>query len=260
MPFIQSSVDPELRITPSLPLASSISDELIPLKVPSSSDKMNQTTASDLMNPYQLIALKARQATKEREAKRKARILERVSQGLRSGSGGVISSGESSLGSGSSPRERSEWDTVQQASTTGSLSAPLPTTWTVGLSESRSSRDLHNSQSVPPSLTTTTASTTSPSSEQCQRLLNGLVPSPIPTRVNKISHDTTMEEEDDDADLKRLMNQAQAMLNISDNPSQSKKSSMNSNDASKMMNVGTGLDKVVMVSASVLAAPNDKRR
>ena len=221
---------------------------------------MDQITASDSMNPYRLIALKAKQATKEREAKRKARILKRVRQGLGSGSGGVISSGESSLGSGSFPRERSEWDTVQQASTSGSLSIPSPTTCTVGLSESRSSRDLHNSQSVPTSLSTTTASTPSPSSEQCQRLLNGLVPSPIPTRVNNISHDTTMEEEDDDADLKRLMNQAQAMLNISDNPSQPKKSSVDIKNGSRVLDVGTGLDEGKVVGTSVTADPNDERR
>lgn len=256
MPFIQSSVDPELRITPSLPLASSISDELIPNDFPSFSDKMNQTTALDQMNPYQLIALKAKQATKEREAKRKARILKRVSQGLGSGSGGVISSGGSSLGSGSFPRERTEWDSVQQASTSGSLTIPAPTTSTVKSSESRLGRYLHHSQSVPPNLSTTTASTTPPSSEQYQRLLNDLVPSPISTRENNISYDSTMEEEDDDADLKRLMNQAQAMLNISGKQAHSESESQENVVTPRVPTQ----KEIQMEGTSLLADPNDERR
>ena len=78
--------------------------------------------------------------------------------------------------------------------------------------------------------------------------------------MNNISHDTTMEEEDDDADLKRLMNQAQAMLNISDNPSQPKKSSVDIKNGSRVLDVGTGLDEGKVVGTSVTADPNDERR
>jgi len=251
MPFIPSSPDPKFSITPSLPLASPISDGLIPLKFPSSSHKMDQSTASDLMNPYQLIALKARQATKERVAKRKARLLERSSQSSGSGSSEVISSGGISLGSGSFPRERSEWDYVKQASTSGSLSIPSATTSTGESSESRSGRDLHNSRSSPPSL-----GTTLPSWKQYQLSLNDPVPSPISSRVNNISHDTTMEEEDDDADLKKLMNQAQAMLNISGNQAHSESKSQEHVITPRVPT----RNEVQMGASSLLADPNDERR
>ena len=247
MPFIPSSPDPTLSITPSLPLLSPISDEPVPIKFPSSSDKMDQSTASDLMNPYRLIALKARQATKERIAKRKARLLERSSHSSGRGSNGVASSWGSSLGSGSFPRQRSQWDTVQQAST----SIPAPTTWTGESSESRSGRDLHDSRSLPPNL-----GTTLPSWKQYQLSLNDSVPSPTSTRVNNISQDTTMEEEDDDADLKKLMNQAQAMLNISGNQAHSESKSQEHVITPRVPT----RNEVQMGGTSLLADPNDERR
>jgi len=214
------------------------------------------------MNPYQLIALKARQATKEREAKRKAKLLERGSQNSGSGSSGVMSSGESSLGDGSFPGERSEWGRVQ-TSNMGPLSIPSSDCSTVESSESQPSRSLHDSQSIAPfpslSLTHTTTPTTPSSSEYYQQISNGPVPPPISNGMNDIFHDTTMEEEDDDADLKRLMNQAQAMLTISDNPSQPETKSTNIiSKASGTVDV-TELGRGKVLGTSALADPNDER-
>jgi len=69
-----------------------------------------------------------------------------------------------------------------------------------------------------------------------------------------------MEEEDDDADLKRLMNQAQAMLSISDNHSQAKNRSENDNNDSRTLIDETELDKEKIMGASVLPDPNYERR
>jgi len=258
MPFLQSPIDAKLLKTPSLP-----PPDYLTSQYPSSPDQTNATTSLDQMNPYQLIALKARQATKEREAKRKARLLEWGSQNSGSGSSGVMSSGESSLGDGSFPRERSEWGRLQ-TSTTGSLSIPSSTPSTVESSESQPSRGLHDSQSVLPfaslSLTHTTTPTTPSSSEYYQQISNGPVPSPMSNGMNDISHDTTMEEEDDDADLKRLMNQAQAMLTIPDNPSQPETGSRNITSKASGTVDDTELGREKVLGTSALADLNDERR
>jgi len=222
---------------------------------------MDQITASDSMNPYRLIALKAKQATKEREAKRKARLLERGSQNSGSGSSGVVSSGESFLGDGSFPRERSEWGRLQ-TSTTGSLSIPSSTPSTVELSNSRSSGDSHTIQSVSPSLTTPPNPPGRHGFEYDVQISDGPVPPPAPNGMNDMSHDTTTEEEeeDDDADLKRLMNQAQAMLTISDNPSQPETGSTNISIKANETVDETDLGREKVSSTSASADPNDERR
>jgi len=215
------------------------------------------------MNPYQLIALKARQATKEREAKRKAKLLERVSQnsGSSSGSGssGMMSSGGSSFGEGSFPRERSEWNGVQ-ISTTGSPSIPSSTPSTVESSESQPSRGEHTVQSVIPRPTTATTPPARHGFEYDVQISDGPVPPPISNGVNDISHDTTMEEEDDDADLKRLMNQAQAMLTISDNASQPETGSKNITRKASGTVDETELGREKVLGTSALADLNDERR
>jgi hypothetical protein len=218
------------------------------------------------MNPYQLIALKARQATKEREAKRKARLLERSNQSSGSGSGsgssGVISSssGESSLGSGSEsfPKERSQWDRVQPKSTPISPSILSTPTSTVGSGKNQPSSGSRNMQSVPSSLTT--INNTQASLERASQGSNGPVLPPITNTINEINHDIQMEEEDDDADLKRLMNQAQAMLKITDNLSQPENRLTGRVNESRAPNDETQLDRGKVASTSVSADPNDERR
>jgi hypothetical protein len=214
------------------------------------------------MNPYQLIALKARQATKEREAKRKARLLERGSQSSGSGSSGVMGSGESSLGNGSFPRERSEWGRVQPTSTSTSSSLPQVSpsiSSSSPSSESQRSQDRNAVQSVR-DLTATTITPARPGLVYEQQRFNGPALSPITNETNDHHHDIQMEEEDDDADLKRLMNQAQAMLNISaSSPSSGSKSPDNGNDPG-LLDVETELDKGKLVGTSVLSDPNDERR
>jgi hypothetical protein len=69
-----------------------------------------------------------------------------------------------------------------------------------------------------------------------------------------------MEEDDDDADLKRLMNQAQAMLNISGNPSSSEDTSPDKGNDPRVMDVVTEVDMGRVVGTSVSADPNDERR
>lgn len=206
------------------------------------------------MNPYHLIALKARQATKEREAKRKARLLERGSQSSGSGSSGVMSSGESSLGDGSFPRERSEWGGIQPTPTLVSPSLSSSTSSTES-NKSQLKRDLNTIQPVR-NLPTSTQSPL----EQASQISDGPVPPPAPKGMNDSSHDTTMEEEDDDADLKRLMNQAQAMLNISGNSSSTESKSPDKVNDPRALDVETKLDNGKVLGASVLPDPNDERR
>lgn len=213
------------------------------------------------MNPYQLIALKARQATKEREARRKARLLEKGSQSSGSGSSGVISSGESSLGDGSFPKQRSEWSGVQPTSTSVSPSLPSPTSSSIESSESQTNRDPRDDRSILyPTIITNTAPATQASFEQASQIPRGPVPPSIPNGIKEISHDTTMVEEDDDADLKRLMNQAQAMLNISGNPSSSEDTSPDKGNDPRVMDVVTEVDMGRVVGTSVSVDPNDERR
>jgi hypothetical protein len=211
------------------------------------------------MNPYQIIALKARQATKEREARRTARLLERGSQSSGSGSSGVMSSGDSSLGDGSFPRERSEWGGIQQTSTSVPPSLPSSSPSTES-SESQTSRDLHTIQSVLPGLTTATNTPARHGSEYNSQISDGPVPPLIPNGMNDISHNLTMEEEDDDADLKRLMNQAQAMLNIAANPSSSASKSPVQRNDQRVLDNETKLDNGKGVGTSVSVDPNDERR
>jgi hypothetical protein len=251
MPFLPSSLDSNLLKTPSLPLTSN--------KFPSFPDQMKSTPSINQMNPYQLIALKARQATKEREAKRKARLLERSSQSSGSGSSGVISSGESSLGSGLFSRKRAYWGGIQPTSTSASLSIPSSSPSTVESCESQTSRDLHTIQPVRILPTTTSTSTQSPL-EQASQISNGPVAPPVPNGMNDTSHNTTMEEEDDDADLKRLMNQAQAMLKIADSPSQTENGSQKMVNSSEVLVNKSELDMGTVVSTSVLPDPNDEKR
>jgi hypothetical protein len=78
--------------------------------------------------------------------------------------------------------------------------------------------------------------------------------------MNDISHETTVEEEDDDADLKRLMNQAQAMLNISGDPSSSESTSPDKGNDPRVMDVVTEVDMGRVVGTSVSVDPNDERR
>ena len=78
--------------------------------------------------------------------------------------------------------------------------------------------------------------------------------------MNDISHDTTMEEEDDDADLKRLMNQAQAMLTISDNPPQPETRSKNITSKASGTVDDTELGREKVLGTSALADLNDERR
>jgi hypothetical protein len=211
------------------------------------------------MNPYQLIALKARQATKEREARRKARLLERGSQSSGNGSSGVISSGETSLGYGSFPRELSEWGGIQPTSTSASLSVPSSTPSTES-SKSQLERDLNTIQSVPSSLTTSTNTPARHGSEYNSQISDGPVPPLIPNGMKDMSHDPGTEEEDDDADLKRLMNQAQAMLTISTNPSSSGSKSPDKRNDQRVLDDETKLEDGKGVGASALADPNDERR
>jgi hypothetical protein len=253
MPFLPSSLDSNLLKTPSLPLTSN--------KFPSFPDQMKSTPSINQMNPYQLIALKARQATKEREAKRKARLLERSSQSSGSGSSGMMSSGESSLGDGSFPRERSEWGRVQPNPTAVPPSLPSPTSSSIESSESQTNRDPRDDRSILyPTTTTANTPATQASFEQASQIPRGPVPPSIPNGINEISHDTTMEEEDDDADLRRLMNQAQAMLNISGNPSSSESKSPDNSNGTRVLEVETELNKGKVVGISVLPDLNDERR
>ena len=78
--------------------------------------------------------------------------------------------------------------------------------------------------------------------------------------MNDISHDTTMEEEDDDADLKRLMNQAQAMLTISDNHSQPETGSTNISIKASGTVDETVLGREKVLGTSALPQLNDERR
>jgi hypothetical protein len=78
--------------------------------------------------------------------------------------------------------------------------------------------------------------------------------------MNDTSHNTTMEEEDDDADLKRLMNQAQAMLKIADSPSQTENGSQKMVNSSEVLVNKSELDMGTVVSTSVLPDPNDEKR
>jgi len=221
-----------------------------------------KTTSIDQMNPYQLIALKARQATKEREARRKTRLLERGSQNSGSGSSGMMSSGESSLGDGSFPRERSEWGRLQTSTAVpSSLPQVSPTnSWPSPPSESQRSQDPHTVQTVR-DLTITANTPARHGFEYDVQISNRPVPPPISNGMNDISHDTTMEEEDDDADLKRLMNQAQAMLTISDNPSQPETGSTNISIKKASGTVDeTELGRERVLGTSVLPDPNNERR
>jgi hypothetical protein len=215
------------------------------------------------MNPYQLIALKARQATKDREARRKARLLESSGQSSGSGSNGM-SSGASSLGDGSFPRERSEWDRVQPTSTSTPFSFPRVSpsiSSSSPSSESQRSKDRNAVQSVRNLNTTTTTFPLNPVYfDQCSRIPNGPVPLPMPNGMNDISHNTTMEEEDDDADLKRLMNQAQAMLNISAIPANSESKSPDKGNDRRVLDVETELENGKVLGTSVLPDLNDERR
>jgi hypothetical protein len=261
MPFIPSSLDPVPPKATSLPLSSPTSNSLTSNKLPSFPDQMNSTTSFNQMNPYQLIALKARQATKEREARRKARVLERGSQNSGSGSSGMMSSGESSLGDESFPQERSEWGVARPTSTSVSPSLSSPTSSSIESSESQQDRNLHAGRSIPNLITTThTTPLTQASFEQDSQKPNGPVPPPIPNGMNDISHETTVEEEDDDADLKRLMNQAQAMLNISGDPSSSESTSPDKGNDPRVMDVVTEVDMGRVVGTSVSVDPNDERR
>jgi hypothetical protein len=256
MPFLPSLPDPKLLNTPSLS-----PPDYLTHKFPSNPNQIESTNPHDQMNPYQLIALKARQATKEREAKRKARLLERSSQSSGSGSSGMMSSGESSLGDGSFPRERSEWGRVQPNPTAVPPSLPSPTSSSIESSESQTNRDPRDDRSIPNLITTThTTPLTQASFEQDSQIPNGPVPPSIPNGINEISHDTTMEEEDDDADLRRLMNQAQAMLNISGNPSSSESKSPDNSNGTRVLEVETELNKGKVVGISVLPDLNDERR
>jgi hypothetical protein len=254
MPFLPSSPDPKLLNTPSLPPPDYLTN-----KFPSFPNQTESTTPFDQMNPYQLIALKARQATKEREARRKARLLERGSQSSGNGSSGVISSGESSLGDGSFPRERSEWGGTQPTSTSVPPSNTSPTPSTES-SESQTSRDLHTIQSVLPSLTTATNTPARHGSEYNSQISDGPVPPLIPNGMKDMSHDPGTEEEDDDADLKRLMNQAQAMLTISTNPSSSGSKSPDKGNDQRVLDDETKLKNGKGVGISVLPDPNVERR
>jgi hypothetical protein len=258
MPFIPSSLDPVPPKATSLPLSSPTSNSLTSNKLPSFPDQMNSTTSFNQMNPYQLIALKARQATKEREAKRKARLLEKGSQSSGSGSSGVISSGESSLGDGSFPKQRSEWSGVQPTSTSASPSLPSSTP-PAESSKSQLERDLNTIQPVRNFPTTTNTSTQSPLEHASQISDDPGLP-PVPNGMNDSSHDTTMEEEDDDADLKRLMNQAQATLNISANPSSSESKSPVQRNDQRVLDVVTEVDMGRVVGTPVSVDPNDERR
>jgi hypothetical protein len=214
------------------------------------------------MNPYQLIALKARHATKEREAKRKARLLEMSSQSSGSGSCGM-SSAASSLGDGSFPRERSEWERQPTpTSTLSSLPQVSPSiTSSSSAGESQRNQDPHAVRSVRDLNNTTTTTPLNPEYfEQDSRIPNGPVPLLIPNGMNDISHNTTMEEEDDDADLKRLMNQAQAMLNISANPANSESKSPDKGNDPRVLDVETELENGKVLGTSVLPDLNDERR
>ena len=256
MPFLPSSLDPRLLNTPSLP-----PPDYLTSKFPSFPDQTNSTISFDQMNPYQIIALKARQATREREARRKARLLERGSQSSGSGSSGVVSSGESSLKDGSLPKERSKWGRIQTTSTSVPPSLSSPNSSSIESSESQQNRNIHAGRSIPNLIITTyTTALTQAFFEQDSQILIDPVPPPIPNGMNDISHDTTMEEEDDDADLKRLMNQAQAMLKISDNQSQVKNRSENDNNDSRTLIDETELDKGKIMGTSVLPDPNYERR
>jgi hypothetical protein len=257
MPFLPSSPDPKLLNTPSLRPPDCLTN-----KFPSFPNQTESTNPFDQMNPYQLIALKARQATKEREAKRKARLLERGSQSSGSGSSGVISSGDSSLGDGSFPRERSEWEKIQPISTSTSSSLPQVSpslSSSSPSSESQRSQDRNAVQSVR-DLNTTTNTPAQPGLEYEQHRCNGPVLSPITYKINDYHHDNQMEEEDDDADLKRLMNQAQAMLQITDNPSEpeTRSKSITSRASGTVDETELGREKVL--STSALADPNSERR
>jgi hypothetical protein len=253
MPFLQSPIDPNLLNTPSLS-----PPDYLAHKFPSNPNQIESTNPFDQMNPYQVIALKAREATKEREAKRKARLLERGSQSSGIGSSGMMSSGENSLGDGSFPQERSEWGVARPTPTSVSPSLPSCTPSTES-SKSQLNRDLKIIQPVRNFPTSTNTSTQSPL-EQASQISDGPGLPPVPNGMNDSSHDTTMEEEDDDADLKRLMSQAQAMLNISGDPSSSESTSPDNSNGTRRLDVETELNKGKVVGTTVLSDPNDERR
>jgi hypothetical protein len=252
MPFTPSPIDVNLLNTPSLP-----PPDYLTSKLPSFPNQIESTNPFDQMNPYQLIALKARQATKEREAKRKARLLERSSQSSGSGSSGVMRSGESSLGDGSFPRQRSEWDRAAPKSTSVSPSLQSSTPSTES-SKTRLERDLNTVEVR--NFPTTTNTSTRLSLEQASQISDDPVPSLIPNGMNDMSYDPGTEEEDDDADLKRLMNQAQAMLNISANPLSSESKSPDKGNDQRVLDVEPELNNGKGVGTSVLADPNDEKR
>jgi hypothetical protein len=265
MPFIDPLPSPnpaDMLKRPSLPLSpDSISSPkeipIQPIQFPSLPFYSPSTPMKELsprLNPYELIAMKAREASKQREAKRKAdkEARERESSqssgmgsGSESQSSTMISSGESSLGS--IPELE---PTRKQSTSTSTPSLPR--------------------NGVPPQDGHTTENVLSSPIWPSRPVNRGhaeieLVPhvqsytstNPAAVPINKAEDGPI--EEDDDADLKRLMNQAKNMLHISDNSQTGGKSQSNTNKPVESSDV-TRLDEARGVEMPVLADANDERR